>query len=188
MEGGGAVVMKSSLICALMLFLFTGCTQKLPVPPVDNFDLNSYLGKWYEIARLDHSFERGLTQVTAEYSRREDGGVRVLNRGFSSKKGTWSDAEGKAYFASSPQTGWLKVSFFGPFYSPYVIFYLDPQYQYAYVAGPDLNYLWLLSRTPSVPARVYQHFLTTAEESGFAVNQLIKVEHVDNEMAAYSLK
>ena len=83
------------------------------VTPVAGFELERYLGKWYEIARLDHSFERGLSRVTAEYSLREDGGVRVLNRGYSAEKGEWDEAEGKAYFVETPDLGYLKVSFFG---------------------------------------------------------------------------
>jgi apolipoprotein D and lipocalin family protein len=87
--------------------------------------LERYLGKWYEIARLDHSFERGLEKVSATYSLRDDGGVRVENRGFSQKKNTWKAAEGKAYFVRDSNEGYLKVSFFGPFYGSYVIFELD---------------------------------------------------------------
>ena len=105
-----------------MLFL-TGCVG-IPenVKPVDHFELDKYLGKWYEIARLDHSFERGLTQVTADYSLLDDGGVRVLNRGYSVKNNSWKEAEGKAYFVKGPDQGYLKVSFFGPFYSSYIVF------------------------------------------------------------------
>lgn len=91
---------------------------------------------WYEIARLDHSFERGLEQVTAEYSLREGGGVQVKNRGFSNKKNKWSEAEGKAFFVGKASEGYLKVSFFGPFYGSYVVFELDKDnYQYAFVSG-----------------------------------------------------
>lgn len=169
--------MKNIFHWPIVLLLLSACSGSLPVHPVENFELNRYLGKWYEIARLDHFFERGLEQVTAEYSLREDDGVRVLNRGYSAQKGTWSQAEGKAYLAVSPKTGLLKVSFFGPLYSPYIIFHLDPDYQYAYVAGPNLDYLWLLSRTPSVPPKVYEVFLATATEQGFDVSKLIRVQH-----------
>jgi len=133
-------------------FVLSGC-MGIPenVTPVDDFDINRYLGEWYEIARLDHSFERGLSNVSATYSLKKDGGITVLNRGYSAEKDKWSSAEGKAYFANSEQAGHLKVSFFGPFYSSYVVFDLDKkEYQYAFVSGYNTSYLWLLARTPQV--------------------------------------
>ena len=128
----------------LVALVLVGCTG-VPrgVQPVKGFKLDRYLGKWYEIARLDHSFERGLTRVTAEYSLRSDGGVKVLNRGYSPAKKAWKEAEGKAYFVTTADQGYLKVSFFGPFYGSYVIFELDHKdYQYAVVSGPNKSYLW----------------------------------------------
>ena len=146
--------------------------------PVDGFELNRYLGKWYEIARLDHSFERGLSRVTAEYSPREGGGLRVVNRGFSENKGEWEEAEGKAYFVESPDLGYLKVSFFGPFYGSYVVFGLDKEdYQYAFVSGPDTSYLWLLARSPKVTDDILRRFIERAGELGFDTDALILVEH-----------
>lgn len=173
----GILIMKNIFHWPIVLLLLSACCGSLPVQPVENFELNRYVGKWYEIARLDHFFERGLEQVTADYSLRTDGGIRVVNRGYSAQQNEWSQAEGKAYFRSSPETGLLKVSFFGPLYSPYIIFGLDSEYQYAYVAGPDLNYLWLLSRTPTVDKSVYDDFVATAEEQGFDVSSLIQVQH-----------
>ena len=110
-----------------LLMLLAGCTG-VPegVQPVTGFELERYLGTWYEIARLDHPFERGLSRVTAEYSRRDDGGVRVVNRGYAAADGRWNQVEGKAYFVESPDLGRLKVSFFGPFYGGYNIFALGP--------------------------------------------------------------
>ena len=144
------------------------------VTPVSDFELQRYLGKWYEIARLDHSFERGLTQVTAEYSLREDGGVAVLNRGFSAEDNDWSEAEGKAYFVGDSDTGYLKVSFFGPFYGSYVIFELDRQsYQYAFISGPNRDYLWLLSRQPQLDAEVVERFKREAQRLGFDIGELV---------------
>lgn len=157
------------------LFLLTGCLG-FPegVKPVQNFELDRYRGKWFEIARLDHSFERGLEQVTAEYSVRENGGVRVINRGFNIEDGEWKEAEGKAFFVNSPDQGYLKVSFFGPFYGSYVVFELDQQgYQYAFVSGPDTSYLWFLSRTPEVDDSMIQRFIEQANRLGFATEQLI---------------
>ena len=144
------------------------------VTPVGDFELQRYLGKWYEIARLDHSFERGLTQVTAEYSLREDGGIAVLNRGFSAEDNDWNEAEGKAYFVGDSDTGYLKVSFFGPFYGSYVIFELDKEnYQYAFISGPNRDYLWLLSRQPQLDAEVIERFKREAQRLGFDIGELI---------------
>jgi apolipoprotein D and lipocalin family protein len=148
------------------------------VKPVSGFELNNYLGKWYEIARLDHSFERGLSQVTAEYSLKNDGGVLVLNRGFSEADNEWKKAEGKAYFVNAASEGYLKVSFFGPFYGSYVVFELDHKgYEYAFVSGPNTDYLWLLARTPSVEPDVLQTFLDMSKERGFNTENLIYVQH-----------
>lgn len=146
------------------------------VQPISDFELNRYLGRWYEIARLDHSFERGLENVTAEYSMRDDGGVGVVNRGFSPKDQEWSEATGKAYFVNGPDKGYLKVSFFGPFYGSYVVFDLDREnYQYAFISGPDLTYLWLLSRTPEISAEIMSRFIEKADYLGFDTSDLILV-------------
>ena len=146
------------------------------VKPVNDFEIGKYLGRWYEIARLDHSFERGLEQVTAEYSMREDGGVSVTNRGFSPEDKEWNEAIGKAYFVNNADQAYLKVSFFGPFYGTYVVFELDKEnYQYAFVSGPDLTYLWLLSRTPVVSDEILSDFVTKAESLGYETNNLIMV-------------
>lgn len=140
--------------------------------------MNRYLGKWYEIARLDHSFERGLSKVTADYSLREDGGLRVINRGYSVADAIWKEAEGKAYFVGSQDQGHLKVSFFGPFYGTYAVFELDKDnYQYAFVSGPDTSYLWLLSRTPIVSQALLDRFINKAEALGFDTENLIVVDH-----------
>jgi len=158
-----------------LLALLCGCTG-LPanVTPVQGFELDRYLGAWYEVARLDHSFERGLEQVTAEYTLRPDGGVRVVNRGFSPREGEWREAVGRAYFVRDPGEGYLKVSFFGPFYGAYVIFGLDREhYRYAFVAGPNKSFLWLLSRTPEVEDGVRRLFLARAAELGFDTSALI---------------
>ena len=154
--------------------LLSGCLG-LPegVQPVDEFDLQRYLGKWYEIARLDHSFERGLDHVTAEYSLREDGGIRVINKGFSTANNNWKEIEGKAYFVRDPNEGYLKVSFFGPFYGSYVVFDLDKEYQYAFVAGVNKSYLWLLARTPTVSEELIKQFVEKANDLGFETGDLI---------------
>jgi len=168
---------KNSVLLVLS-FALTGCLG-MPdsVEPVSNFEVNRYMGKWYEIARLDHSFEDGLTQVTAQYSLKEDGGVSVLNRGFLADENRWKEAEGKAYFVDEQSQGYLKVSFFGPFYGSYVVFELDADnYQYAFVSGPNTDYLWLLARTPSVKQQVIDKFVTMAKARGFDTESLIFVE------------
>ncbi len=159
--------------------LLLGCTS-VPegIKPVTGFELQRYLGTWYEIARLDHPFERGLNNITAEYSLRDDGGVNVLNSGFDIKEGEWQEAQGKAYFVENSDTGHLKVSFFGPFYASYVIFELDQEgYQFAMVTGPDREYLWILSRQPTLPDALLNRLLDKARGLGYAVGELIYVEH-----------
>ncbi len=160
------------ILTSVLLVLLCGCV-KLPqgIEPVAGFDLSRYLGTWHEVARLDHVFERGLDRVSATYSMRPDGGVRVLNRGLG--KDGWKTAEGRAYFAADPGTGYLKVSFFGPFFGAYVIFDLDPDYQTAFVCGPNRKTLWLLSRTPTLPQTEIDRFTEKAAGLGFATDQLI---------------
>ncbi|MCO7191210.1 lipocalin family protein [Pseudoalteromonas sp. XMcav2-N] len=162
----------------MMAFILSSCLgMPQGVQPVNNFELNRYLGKWYEIARLDHSFERGLSRVTAQYSMREDGGVKVINRGFNAEENQWREAEGKAFFVNQDDEAYLKVSFFGPFYGAYVVFELDHQnYQYAFVSGPDTDFLWLLSRTPEVDQAIIDKFVSMASERGFDTKSLIFVE------------
>ena len=169
--------MKKTLLLGLCLLL-SGCLRyPETTPPVEGFELDRFLGKWYEIARLDHSFERGLEAVSAEYTLREDGGVRVLNRGFSVEKQKWSEAVGKAYFVEDEQLGYLKVSFFGPFYAAYVIFDLDKEaYQYAFVTSSKQSYLWFLSRTPTVSEALKEKFMREIREKGFQPEALIWVD------------
>jgi apolipoprotein D and lipocalin family protein len=148
---------------------------------ITGFELDRYLGTWYEIARLDHRFERGLTDVTASYSLRDDGGVSVVNRGFDAEEGEWDEATGKAYMVDAPDVGRLKVSFFGPFYGAYNILELDAEnYQYALIAGPNRSYLWILARTPELPAPVLQSLVETARRLEFPVDDLIYVTHDRN--------
>jgi len=169
---------KISALSVLLLIL-TACTGKPDgVVAVKDFELDRYLGKWYEIARLDHSFERGLSNITAEYSLRDDGGVKVINSGFSKEDNEWQQAEGKAFFVDETDSGHLKVSFFGPFYGSYIVFELEKKaYQYAFVSGPDTSYLWLLARTPQVDEKVTQQFVKRSQELGFDTSKLIYVEH-----------
>lgn len=162
----------------VLVLLLAGCTG-LPdnVRPVNDFKAEKYLGKWYEIARLDQSFERGLTRITAEYSLRDDGGLKVLNRGYSPSENKWQEAEGKAYFVGDPTQAHLKVSFFGPIYGSYIVFELDrDNYQYALVSGPDKSYLWLLAREPKIKDDIKKTLIAKAASLGFDTSKLIFVD------------
>jgi len=158
-----------------LIFLLSACVGKPEkVEPVTGFELQRYLGEWHEIARLDHSFERGLSQVTANYSLREDGGVKVINRGYDAKNNQWKEAEGKAYFVNRPDEAYLKVSFFGPFYGSYIVFELDKeQYQYSLVSGPDISYFWILARTPQLSDELKTSLVQKATARGFNTDKLI---------------
>ena len=163
----------------LFCFLLGGCTG-LPgnVAPIQNFELNRYLGTWYEIARLDHSFERGLTDVSAVYSIATNGTIQVVNRGYSPQKGEWKTAEGVAKFVQSHDVGHLKVSFFGPFYGSYIILEMDrTAYQYALVCGPNKDYLWVLARQPTLDKHVLLELTAQAKAMGFPTEDLIIVDH-----------
>lgn len=167
----------------LWLVIVFGLTACMGIPegiePVDNFELEPYLGTWYEIARLDHRFERGLSNVTATYSLRDDGGVNVVNRGYRADKGEWDEASGKAFFVDAPDVGQLKVSFFGPFYGAYNVFELGKNYEYSLVAGPDRSYLWILGRAPELPPKLLDELIGKAAAAGFDTSELIIVEHDD---------
>ena len=162
----------------LLAALVAGCDQ-IPegVTAVDGFDSDRYLGKWYEIARLDHRFERGLERVTATYSARDDGSIAVVNRGFDPAKGEWKEAEGRAKFSGAPGTAMLKVSFFGPFYGGYNVLDLDPDYQIALVSGPTREYLWILARRPDPPREEVERVVRRAGELGFDTASLIYAAH-----------
>lgn len=164
------------VVAALLL---AACSS--PIPPagvtvVTPFNTQRYLGTWYEIARLDHSFESGLENVTATYSLRDDGGLNVLNKGFNPDRGMWQKTDGVAYFTGSTNVAALKVSFIGPFYGGYNVIGLDKNYQHALVCGPDRDYLWILARTPTISAEMKQVLLASATRQGFDVSKLIWVK------------
>lgn len=172
--------MASIRIAWLALFVLLAACTGLPddVKPVSGFQAERYLGRWYEIARLDHSFERGMSRVTAEYAKRADGGLDVLDRGYLAESKTWKEARGKAYFVDGPDRGHLKVSFFGPFYGSYVVFELDAvDYSYALVSGPNKSYLWLLARSPTLDVATRERLVARAAALGFDTDRMIFVDH-----------
>jgi apolipoprotein D and lipocalin family protein len=161
---------------ALLMASCTGVPKGLT--PIKGFEKERYLGTWYEIARLDHSFERNLTNVRADYSPENKGGIRVENKGFDTKKNAWKSIVGRAKFISDPDIGSLKVSFFGPFYSGYHVIALDQEnYSYAMVTGPSRSYLWILSREKELDASIQADLISQAEAWGFDTQDLIIVDH-----------
>ncbi len=167
-----------SVLATLLLLNLTSC-KTIPenATAVKPFKLNSYLGTWYEIARMDFKFEKNLNNVTATYSLKENGDVKVDNRGYDYVKDKWKESIGKAKFVDAKDEAKLKVSFFGPFYSGYNVIEIDPDYKYALVAGKDLSYLWILSREKTIPQDVKTKYLATAQKIGFDVNKLTWVKH-----------
>ena len=167
-------IIKHFILLALSFIGLISCTDKpQKIEPVTEFNINKYLGKWYEIARLDHSFERGMNSVNATYSLNEDGSVRVLNQGWNEKDEEWTHATGKAKFVYTPDIAHLKVSFFGPFYSSYIVFYLEPNYSSALVSGYNTDYFWILSRTPTLPKEVIDKYIKIAKNSGYDTSTLL---------------
>lgn len=170
------------LVGAGIALLLYSCKSKIPdkAVVVTNFDKAKYLGKWYEIARLDYKWEKDLNNVTAEYSLNEDGTIKVDNKGYNVKKDKWEESIGKAKFVKKDNVGMLKVSFFGPFYSGYNVVAIDPDYKYALVAGESLKYLWILSRETSIPENIKLDYLRKAQEIGYDTSELVWVKHDRN--------
>lgn len=163
----------------LILASVTGCAG-IPdgIKAVRDFDVDRYLGTWYEIARLDHSFERGLSNVTATYTLRPDGRLTVLNRGFDDAEGEWRSATGRAALIGEDGEARLKVAFFLFFYGGYNVFALDHEnYGWALVCGNDRSYLWILARTPTLDKPLLAEILQTARQNGFETDKLIWVKH-----------
>lgn len=162
----------------LLLFLLLSACTSPPngIVPVSNFQIDRYLGKWYEIARFDHAFERGLSDVSARYRLLPDGNLEVINRGYDASKGEWREATGLAKFRGEPTVGSLKVSFFGPFYGGYHIAALDSQdYRWALIVGSSRDYLWILARERTLPAELRKQLVEKIKQMGIDTSQLIWV-------------
>ncbi len=172
-----AHIARTFTLVSVTVLALIGCTG-LPdnITPVDNFKVIPYMGKWYEIARLDHRFERGLSNISAMYSLQEDGSVKVLNQGWNEEDGQWQQAIGTAKFAGSQHKAHLEVSFFGPFYSSYVVYYLESDYSVALVSGYNRDYMWILSRTPTLSQTQLDKYLAIAKKAGFDTDALIYPE------------
>jgi apolipoprotein D and lipocalin family protein len=176
--------MKNRYIAPVLLgagiaVLLYSCGATIPkkATAVTNFDKAKYLGKWYEIARLDFKFEKGLNNVTAEYSLNDNGTIKVDNKGYNVKKDKWEESIGKAKFVTKDDVGMLKVSFFGPFYAGYNVIAIDKDYKYALVAGESLKYLWILSRETTIPESIKADYLIKAQEIGYNISDLVWTEH-----------
>ena len=155
----------------MLVLLLAGCTS---APKVDNsvvktFDLKRYLGEWYEIARFDHTFERGVEEAKATYSLREDGKVEVLNSGVKNGKPKTAKGVGK----TTDMPGLLRVTFFWPFYADYRVMAIDDAYTAALVGSGDADYLWILSRTPRLDANVKESLLAEATRRGYDTSKLL---------------
>ena len=164
-----------------ILLLSLGCVKPQKIMDksvVKELDLEKYLGTWYEIARFDHRFERGLVGVTANYSMRDDGKIKVINNGYKeSLSGKFSEAIGKAKIPDPKnEPAKLKVSFFWFFYGDYYIMELDKNYQWAIIGSSSDNYLWILCRTPQMDKIIYLECLDNLTKRGYDVSMLIKVE------------
>ena len=146
---------------------------KSNLPVIKDFELEKYLGEWFEIARLDFFWEKGLKNVTANYSLNEDGSIKVINSGVKIKDNKLKQSIGKAKFQGQPNEGALKVSFFGPFYSGYNIMHIGGDYEYALIFGENLDYLWILSRTKTLPAELQAKYLEYARSAGYDVDALV---------------
>ena len=160
-----------------MIGLFSCATIPKGAVAVKPFQKERYLGKWYEIARMDFKFEKDLNNTTAEYSLNDNGTISVLNKGYNPIKGKWKEAIGKAKFVQEENIAMLKVSFFGPFYAGYNVIAIDDDYRYALVCGKSLKYLWILSRETSIPVKIKEEYLKIAQRIGYHTADLLWVEH-----------
>jgi lipocalin len=180
---------KNVFFIIALLFLINGCNgqnKMIDKTVVKELDIERYKGKWFEISRFNHIFERGLVGVTAFYSYREDGKIKVVNSGYKETlDGPKSEVIGKAKIPDPNIPSKLKVSFFWFFYADYFVLELDKNYQWAVVGSSSDNYLWILSRTPQMEESLYNELLNKISNRGYDINKLIRVkqkpEHNDGE-------
>ncbi len=171
---------KTIFIISVLMVILSCSSIPKNAKPVADFDLASYLGTWYEIARFDFRFEKNLDNTMAQYSLDKNGNVIVYNSGYNYVKDKWTSAEGLAKFRGDKNIAALKVSFFGPFYSGYNVIALDKDFKYALVAGKNLDYLWILSRVKTIPESLKKEYLKIAEKVGYDTSNLIWVKHDRN--------
>ncbi len=182
-------IILAFLIASVSYLMFGKLGIPEGISAVKGFDVNRFAGTWYEMARLDHGFEKGMSHVSAEYSPQDDGTLKVINKGFEAKTSTWQATEAKAGFIESPDVGRLKVSFFGPFYGSYNIIDLDEEnYKYAMVTGPSTRFFWILSRDKTLDNAVMQRLIKKAIDLGFKLDKLIYVDQKDETVPALPSK
>lgn len=168
-------MMMKTLSTIFLTGLLAGCSSTKGLDVVENFDAGRYMGTWYEAVRYPHGFEKGMSNVSATYSENADGTIRVVNRGFVDQKKKWKSITGTAKYHGDPGRGWLKVSFFKPFYASYKIIYLDDAYTEAIVTGPTYSYFWILTREKNIPAQRLDELINRAVEHGFDKEKMIRV-------------
>ncbi|MCB9032945.1 MAG: lipocalin family protein [Chitinophagales bacterium] len=173
--------MKNKKLIYILFIVVVAFNSCVSIPKgataVKSFDKEKYLGKWYEIARLDFKYEKDLNNTTAEYSLNDNGSIKVDNKGYNTVKDKWEQAIGKAKFVGDDNIARLKVSFFGPFYAGYNVIAIDKDYKYALVAGSNLKYLWILSRETNIPNNIKQEYLKIAKDIGYNTEELLWVKH-----------
>ncbi|OPB86479.1 lipocalin family protein [Elizabethkingia occulta] len=174
------IILGTALTLTILAFLSSCSNIPKNTKPIESFDANRYLGTWYEIARFDYKFEKNLDNVTAHYSFKDNGEIKVLNSGYNTETKEWKSAIGSAKFRNDKTTAALKVSFFKPFYAGYNVIALDKDYKYALVAGQNLKYLWILSREKSIPENIKEEYLKKAQSIGYDTSKLIWVKQDKN--------
>ncbi|WP_316809038.1 lipocalin family protein [Pedobacter agri] len=174
--------LRNSILLAtlgIIIISYASCSVTIPqgATAIKPFNKDKYLGTWYEIARMDFKFEKDLNNVTATYSLKDDGTIKVDNKGYNYVKKEWKQSIGKAKFVNESDEARLKVSFFGPFYAGYNVIEIDKDYQYALVVGNNLDYMWILSRTKTIPDGVKQAYLDKAKSLGYKTSELVWTKH-----------
>lgn len=176
-------ILPGLLLLSAGVIAYTLRPVKIPsyAPLLDNFDIEKYSGKWYEIARFDFKHEKDLSNVTAQYNLNEDGSIQVINRGFNTKTQEWQEAVGKAKPNGKPGQSALKVSFFGPFFSGYNVVKITADYKNALVFGENRDYIWILARTPTINDTTKNRFLKVARDAGYDLDRLVWTQHDQNQ-------